>query len=321
MVWPFTSGKSEDAEATKGDPYRDLNPSLRKFLEREAPVKYNPPDPQPPPPTKASESPAVKDPSHNQSQFPDGRYSHLWSTYRPLREIEDENKTDQEKLMDVLNAYKDRKEAIGRAALENCADVHLVLNQCYRTGTWGQRFNLCRNEVRALDRCYKMNAQFLKALGYLSAWDRPPEIDEQIQMHADKLYTRMLDQEKQIEEAKAANLEPPKFPPILSHAKNSTAASKGESSHQTMAGAISPRPPELDMLTDKAKAKLEQRTKDMTPEQRDIEERAFAAELRAGIQAQGSLDRHRAEVATAKQERKEKGQMTLADRVSSLFGW
>ena len=317
MVWPLNSSKNEDTEATKGDPYRDLNPSLREFLEKESPVKYNPPAPQPQPAAEP-ELQEAKSPSNNRSLYPDGRYNHLWSTYRPLLEIENENKSDQEKLLDVLSAYKDRKAGIGRAALENCADTHLTLDDCFRNGNLRQRMNMCRHETRALDRCYRMNTQFLKALGYLSSWDRPPEIDEQIQMHADKLYVRMLDQEKQIEDAKAAGLDPPNFPPILSHAPPLTSTENG--SRQPI-DALPPRPPELDLLTDKAKAKLRDRTKDMTPEQRDIEERAFAAELRAGIETSESLDRHRAEVAAAKQARKEEGRQTLGDRISSVFGW
>ena len=136
-------------------------------------------------------------------------------------------------------------------------------------------------------------------------------------MHADKLYNRMLAQERQIEEAKAAGLEPPAFPSIFSPAQPSpSTASPAGSTAQ-----LSPRPLELDLLTPQAKATLKERTKNMTPEQRDIEERAFAAELRAGIETSENLDRHRAEVKAEKEARRAKGEATLGDRVSSIFGW
>lgn len=35
----------------------------------------------------------------------------------------------------------------------------------------------------------------MKGLGYLSAYDRPAEENEKIQLHADTLFQRMLEQE------------------------------------------------------------------------------------------------------------------------------
>lgn len=322
MVWPFTSSDDGDTKSSKGDPYRDLDPTLRKFLEKESPLKYNtsqpksPPTktPQPPPNPSPDPTQAPPNPSRSRSLFSDGRYDHLWSTYRPKEDIDNEHKSDQEKLLDVLNAYKERKASIGNAALENCALQQWEVNDCFRTGTWGQRMKMCRDESRALDRCYEMNSRFLKALGYLSTWDRPSEVEEQIQMHADALYNRMLEQEKQIAEAKAAGKEAPRFGPLF---EDLPAQGTGPRAAQ----APLPKPRELEMLNADARVKFEKKVKDMSPQERELEERAFAAELALGIETSHRLERHRNEVKEAKQARKEQGQETVTDKLSSFFGW
>lgn len=61
--------------------------------------------------------------------------------------------------------------------------------------------------------------RLLKALGYLSVYDRPRDVDEQIQMHADELYHRMLGQEAAIEKAKAEGRPVPAFAPLLGGSK------------------------------------------------------------------------------------------------------
>src|SRR6188768_2785879 len=126
-------GKSD----SQGDPLSKLNPELREFLQKESPVKYTPaqdtaPKPQnaAPPPKPATAAPSIADqavqPSTDgpavprESLYQDGRYAHLWKGYRPQAEVENEFKSDHEKLMDILEGYKERKAQIGRAALENC---------------------------------------------------------------------------------------------------------------------------------------------------------------------------------------------------------
>ncbi|KAL8803498.1 MAG: hypothetical protein Q9200_006189 [Gallowayella weberi] len=64
--------------------------------------------------------------------------------------------------------------------------------------------------------------KFLKALGYLSLDERPAEIDERIQMHADTLYHQMLDRERQVEAAKKSDLPIPEFPPLVADAPSSS---------------------------------------------------------------------------------------------------
>lgn len=155
----WASSKSAD------DPLRNLDPKLREFLEKESPVKYSnsgaaqapTPDNKPSEPTvqtpreaESSSKPAVP----RESQFQDGRYADLWKTYRPLAEIEAETKSDHEKLMDVLEGYKDRKAQIGRAALENCALEQVDWRACMSNPSWSERMTLCRTQVKKFERCY-----------------------------------------------------------------------------------------------------------------------------------------------------------------------
>ena len=181
MGWFWGSSSSGDGKNTTDDPLRDLEPSLREFLEKESPVKYrtststapSPPPPAPknpqsyteqilPPLGIPSSTSAQADPSAPkvpaESLFPDGRYAHLWKSYKSQYEVENANKTDQEKLLDVLEGYKFRKGEIGRAALENCANEQWAVNDCFRNGGWKSRLTMCRAENKELGRCYLMQA-------------------------------------------------------------------------------------------------------------------------------------------------------------------
>ena len=177
MVWPFSSSDSRSSENHGSDPLKDLDPGLREFLEKESPVKYKTAEaPSLAPqitasPNKStqnkSEVPAQASSYSNgvstttapaQSLHSDGRYAHLWSTYRPLSEIENATKTDQEKLLDVLNGFKERKAQIGRAALENCAIEQWAVTDCYNSGKIMDRMRLCHAENRDFSRCYNMQA-------------------------------------------------------------------------------------------------------------------------------------------------------------------
>lgn len=157
--WDSLWASSSNAD----DPLRKLDPKLREFLERESPVKYN-----------TAQSPTAKEPAlekalpkkeeqeteknkpivPRESQFQDGRYAHLWKTYRPLAEIEAETKSDHEKLMDVLEGYKERKNQIGRAALENCAIEQMDWRECMNNPTFSERMTMCRDQVKKFEKCY-----------------------------------------------------------------------------------------------------------------------------------------------------------------------
>ena len=189
MGWFWGSTNSGDANASTDDPLRNLDPSLREFLDKESPVKYKTsasPSPTPPPPAPKKQqtyteqilpTPETQPPSTSQadssapkvpaeSLFPDGRYAHLWKNYKSQYEVENANKTDQEKLLDVLEGYKYRKGEIGRAALENCALEHWAVNDCFRNGGFKSRMTMCRAENKALERCYLMQAVRMTSLAW-----------------------------------------------------------------------------------------------------------------------------------------------------------
>ena len=153
---------------------QDFDPKVREFLRKESPVKYDGSKPkqdgrgqQP----IAGESGAASTASEQteecksasssvpkESLYQDGRYAHLWKTYKPLGEVENETKSDHEKLQDVLDSFKSRKAAIGQAALENCSEEQLDWNNCMKSGSLKARMTMCRDEVRKFERCYNMQS-------------------------------------------------------------------------------------------------------------------------------------------------------------------
>ncbi|MCJ1459402.1 hypothetical protein MMC28_009780 [Mycoblastus sanguinarius] len=331
-------GKNE-SKPPNSDPLRDLDPSLRDFLSKESPIKYKP---APPPPQQQSPNPTSSQPSTttspepssdtphvpSESLYPDGRYAHLWANYKPLSAIEAESKTDQEKLLDVLEGYKERKAQIGRAAVENCVEEQLALNDCYDNGAWKQKMMMCRSENRAFERCYSMQSRFLKALGYLSTYDRPFSVDEAIQMHADTLYHRMLAQEKAVEEAKASNSPIPSFPSILSSsAAAATAADVSPSPTSVPARSTDPKDSKPDLpilssetqklLTAASQRALRERMKDMTPAEREVEEQSVIMEGTAASET----GRQVAEINELRKKRRAEGKATAGDTISGWFGW
>lgn len=192
--WGSSSNGNSNGISSTDDPLRNLDPSLREFLEKESPVKYtttDSPTPHTPAPTRpkpqtyteqilppsetaqstASSSPDASTPKvPAESLFPDGRYAHLWKSYKPQYEVENANKSDQEKLLDVLEGYKFRKGEIGRAALENCANEQWAVNDCFQNGGWKSRMTMCRAENKGLERCYIMQA--VRTAAFAFVWGR-----------------------------------------------------------------------------------------------------------------------------------------------------
>ena len=206
-------------------PLADLDPALREFLKNESPEKYRTVAEQhPAEPSKSyraqlgldkltNPDPSRPQPEHQDSAdeerllpsaslFQDGRYKHLWKDYRPIGEVEEAGKSDQEKLTDIVGGFKDRTASVTRAAMENCSNEQMSVHECFRTGSWSARLTLCKAESRALNRCLTMQGKFMRALGYLSMYARSEEEAERIQMHADRLYHRMLAEEETMKEAK-----------------------------------------------------------------------------------------------------------------------
>lgn len=156
------------------DPLQDFDPKVREFLRKESPVTYGSSKPnqdgqdqqstsgESSPATTSTDQPAKEGLASKtvpkESLYQDGRYAHLWKTYKPLGEIESETKSDHEKLQDVLDSFKSRKAAIGQAALENCSEEQLDWNNCMKSGSLKARMTMCSEEVRKFERCYNMQS-------------------------------------------------------------------------------------------------------------------------------------------------------------------
>lgn len=176
--------------------------------------------------------------------------------------------------------------------------------------------------------------RFLKALGYLSAYDRPASVDEEIQMHADTLYHRMLDQEKAQKEAEEAGLPIPQFPPIIPKATaavQSPAPSslpspvEPEAAAQTRSAVdVSERAEEgkkRDYLTPEARAELKKRMKDKPEVVRELEEKAMRAEAESDASVAKRVIALQGSAKEQRQARRAKGEATVGDTVSGWFGW
>lgn len=228
----------------KNDPVKKLDPGLREFLEQETPDKYVPaPDVKQPAPTPSpSQSPNSQEPSDSSepkvpaaSLYQDGRYADLWKTYKPPSSVD--GTPGVRGAERVVEKYKERGDTVQRAAMENCALEHEALAFCFQRGNWlkqiESRLTMCSSENATFSRCFQTQSvsprpldadivtiyslpvmliciqKFLEALGYAASLEYDAEKEERIQMHADTLYHQMLDYEKRVEEAKAANVEPP----------------------------------------------------------------------------------------------------------------
>ncbi|KAH6990856.1 hypothetical protein BKA56DRAFT_573262 [Ilyonectria sp. MPI-CAGE-AT-0026] len=290
------------------DPLGKLDPKLREFLEKESPVKYSATQhsspttasqPQPhddgnaPVAEAGAQAPSVP----SASLFQDGRYANIWKTYRPLAQIEAETASDHDKLMGVLEGYKERKEAIGRAALENCAESQEEWVNCMKHGSWDDQIQMCRIQVRKFERCYTMQARFLRALGYGSVSGRSALVEEDIQMHADSLYQRMIGHEAAVEKAKAEGLPIPVFEPAVPKLK---------------ADMITPS----EELQQQWKEKLDQ----LPLEERAIEEAALRADLHAKSVVAGQVQEIWDTQKDERQKRQAAGNSTFTDYLSTLFG-
>jgi hypothetical protein len=147
--------------------------------------------------------------------------------------------------------------------------------------------------------------KFLQALGYWSSFEFDPEKEERIQMHADKLYHRMLDYETRVKEARAAGLEPPPprslFNPEAETISQSPESSSGVSDTTTGIPGGEQLPPGI---------KPTKPLKDLTPHERELEVRRIKQKM-----AQSQI--YMREVAnTLKSEEEAK-----AKRRQKLSGW
>jgi hypothetical protein len=158
--------------------------------------------------------------------------------------------------------------------------------------------------------------RFLKALGYLSTLDRPASVDEEIQMHADRLYHRMLEREKAIKDAEAAGLPVPSFPPIL--ASGAQAAGAGTRAESVQRASDDGAEEEDGRVL--PQATFGKRLEGLSPQEREVEEKAIAAEIEAGFTAKSRLEELNQGKRQAREKRIEEGKATVWDRIGGLFG-
>jgi hypothetical protein len=157
------------------DPTKKLDPELRQYLEQVTPAKYTPTATVQPSvePSKVTESkthvpstsstPETAEPSSppvpSASLFPDGRYAYLWKGYKPLHELEGSELRSAERAIDK---YKQQRDTVHLAALENCSLEHEALTFCFQRGDfWNMtraRATMCADENRTFSRCYTTQA-------------------------------------------------------------------------------------------------------------------------------------------------------------------
>ncbi|KAJ8106838.1 hypothetical protein OPT61_g9279 [Boeremia exigua] len=329
MGWLWSSSNDSDK----------LDPSLREFLKKEAPTGPKPalpaapketpvaaaPAPAPAPPTQAPADPE-KPFVPPQSQFQDGRYAHLWKNYVPQDVLNDRGKNEQDKLRELVDAYNGRNASVGEIAMENCALEYMEQFECFRSPkTWLSMGTLCNAEQRRFNRCYDMQTKFLKALGYLTLDARSPEDDEKIQMHADKLYQQMLQQEAEMEKAEKEGREPPKFESVLSKA-NVARAMAGKQATITPLAAKGTTQVESEedvwsLIKPEARKQYEDTIAKLPPKDQEIERMAILGELKAQQGMSQQIEQTFVEERINRMKRKETGQATIGDTIKSWWGW
>lgn len=223
MSWFWGKKKDED-------PTKSLDSDLKQFLDSQQPTAYTPAQPPAPRDTTVSAQTASQHaqidklpddrPLPKESLFQDGRYKDLWKTYVPRQDIEAATTNPAQRVMD---AKKDRKASLSQAALENCAFEEELKRNCFHEGDalnrLRARITLCNKETKAFNRCFQLQAKFLQALGYQGSAYSSTEDDERIQMHADKLYHRMMDYEAAVDEAKATGAPIPALTSVFNPSK------------------------------------------------------------------------------------------------------
>lgn len=133
-------------------------------------------------------------------------------------------------------------------------------------------------------------------------------------MHADTLYHRMLDQEEAIEAAKAEGKPIPTFEPLLS-------ARKAAPVQQIPTKAAPEEQYQPSDLPPNVQERLKKRLEGLEGKERELEEQAITAELRAGEEAATNLANIYQKQEEEKRARKEMGKETMGDKLSSIFGF
>lgn len=139
--------------------------------------------------------------------------------------------------------------------------------------------------------------RFLRALGFGSVMGRSPEVDEDIQMHADSLFQRMLKHEAAVEQAKQSGAPIPVFEVVLPKAKAGAAAPSETLARQWREG--------LEKLPEAERA---------------VEEAAQRADLEAKAEVAANVHKVLKAQREERDARMAEGQATLFDGIVALFG-
>ncbi|KAF9164979.1 hypothetical protein DFQ26_000809 [Actinomortierella ambigua] len=93
---------------------------------------------------------------------------------------------------------KEQREAIHKAALDNCADLNLELADCLlgRAGTWWDRASMCMKQKERFSKCCIINKDILTEREYGKEGNTPQQ-DRDILDYADKIAQAKLKEEKQ----------------------------------------------------------------------------------------------------------------------------
>jgi hypothetical protein len=149
--------------------------------------------------------------------------------------------------------------------------------------------------------------RLLKALGYLSSYQRPAEVDEQIQMGADSIYHKMIDNETAAAKAKAEGLPVPTFAPLIPKTEAPPA----------------PGPDGVEVPTEPGPNTLKEwkeRLQKIPEEDRAAEEEALRAEFRAKAEVAGHIQSIWQKQAKEREARKAEGKETIVDKLKGIAG-
>ncbi|KAF1810466.1 hypothetical protein P152DRAFT_460590 [Eremomyces bilateralis CBS 781.70] len=319
MGWLWGS-KADDSAVS-------IDKELQEVLRQEAPkptlpVPSSKPRPQQPPEAPQNDENTSR--VNTKSLFPDGRYDHLWKTYRPIDEVEHGQRTHNEVLRDLVDDMKDRKRQVADAAKENCIFEVLATNDCWANGGLQSRITMCSDETNRQARCIELQKKFLYALGFYSYYDRPRDEMDRLQIHADRLYRQMMEHEKIIEDARAQNEPLPELPPVMSR-ENVTSVFKEVAKSSKDPNRTAEGVPSIEWIFENSpkmvREEYERSIQDKSPEevalmQRELEGKEFYKRHSRGDVS--DIYRYERE---ARAERKEKGKTYFGDFILNWGGF
>ncbi|RKP23133.1 hypothetical protein SYNPS1DRAFT_24887 [Syncephalis pseudoplumigaleata] len=109
------------------------------------------------------------------------------------------NREGQAEVLAQAQASIQQQRRIKERAIDNCADVHADLRECFRNGSWRDWLTMCELRRNAFWNCVSRQEAILRELNYAGRDDSTPEEDWEIAMEADR-----IGREQQAAEERAA---------------------------------------------------------------------------------------------------------------------